>query len=77
MLKCRDVAHQASDYLDHNLSLWQRLGILFHLLICHHCRRFIRQLKLVSRFIKIRPKPEANKEAVEEVMDRIKQPNNT
>jgi len=46
MLKCRDIANQASDYLDDNQTLRQRLAVAVHLLICGHCRAFIRQLRL-------------------------------
>lgn len=45
MLKCKDVAYQASDYLDKSLPFWQRVNIRIHLFMCGHCRRFIKQLK--------------------------------
>ena len=46
MLKCRDIATVASDYLDANQTLKQRLAVAMHLLICGHCRAFIRHLRL-------------------------------
>ena len=46
MLKCREIATQASDYLDDNQTLRQRLAVAVHLLICGQCRAFIRQLRL-------------------------------
>ena len=45
MLKCRDIAHQSSDYLDGNLGLGQRMGVTMHLLMCGKCRAFIRHLR--------------------------------
>lgn len=47
MLKCREVTAMASDFLDHNLTARERWRVRTHLLICVHCRRFLRQLALV------------------------------
>ncbi len=46
MLKCRDLAELSSDYLNGELSRRRRLSVRLHLLLCRHCRRFMRQLKL-------------------------------
>jgi hypothetical protein len=48
-LKCRDIAHLASDYLDHQMSFRARLILALHLLVCGHCRAFIHQLRLALR----------------------------
>lgn len=45
MLKCKDVAHLSSEYIDNSLSFWQLINIKMHLLMCSNCRRFIKQLK--------------------------------
>jgi anti-sigma factor ChrR (cupin superfamily) len=56
MLTCRElVQNLASDWLDSQLSWRQRIGVRFHLLICDHCRRFIRQLELVRGVLARRP----------------------
>jgi glutaredoxin 3 len=47
MLTCRELALKASDYLNGELSPWQRLQIRFHMLLCRHCSRYIGQLRLV------------------------------
>lgn len=44
MIKCKDVAHEASDYLDGNLSFRRKIGVKLHLMICKACRRYIKQL---------------------------------
>jgi anti-sigma factor ChrR (cupin superfamily) len=52
MLSCHDLAHQhASDYIDGQLGWRNRLRVRLHLLMCVHCRRFIRQLKLVRKVL--------------------------
>ncbi len=47
MLKCKDVAEKSSAYVDHQLSFRGRLGVYLHLAICVHCRRFLRQFKMM------------------------------
>jgi len=60
MLTCRELAQsRASDYLDDQLRWRQRIGVRFHLLICDHCRRFVRQLELVRRVLARQPEPPA------------------
>lgn len=44
MLMCRDLAKQASDYVDGELGVSRRLSIRMHLLMCRHCRNFVTRL---------------------------------
>jgi uncharacterized peroxidase-related enzyme len=44
MLTCREVAEQASEYLDRELSWSRRLGVRLHLMMCRHCRAFLANL---------------------------------
>lgn len=46
MMKCRDVAEIASDYLDHELGIWSRLEVRLHLFACRHCRAYVGNLRL-------------------------------
>lgn len=55
MLKCRDVAEQASAYIDHELSWRGRLGVRLHLMMCRLCREYVRQLSLVARTLRHLP----------------------
>lgn len=45
MLKCRDFAAGSSALLSGELTWRQRLSMRMHWLMCHHCRRFLRQLR--------------------------------
>ena len=47
MLKCKDIVNQASAIVDNELTLMERLNVRFHLFMCVHCRRFIKQFKLL------------------------------
>lgn len=53
MLSCRDVSLKASDYLDGELSWWTRAQIRAHVLMCHHCRRYLVQLRLAVRSLRL------------------------
>jgi predicted anti-sigma-YlaC factor YlaD len=55
MLKCRDIAHQASDYLDHNLTLRGRLVVGAHLLLCGKCRAFVRHMRTALAYYRELP----------------------
>lgn len=45
MLSCREVTRRASDYVDRELPLHERLAVWFHLLMCVKCRRLIRHVR--------------------------------
>ena len=48
MLKCKNVAHLASDYLDKNTEGTLALRIHLHLILCANCRRFVRHLRITN-----------------------------
>jgi hypothetical protein len=49
MLKCREIAHRASEYIDREVPWQKRLAMAFHLLMCGHCRRFVDQMRLAIK----------------------------
>lgn len=56
MLSVRDLAHKyASDYIDGQLGWRRRLIVIFHLLMCQDCRRFIHQMRQVRGVVLRRP----------------------
>jgi hypothetical protein len=44
MFNCKEISRQISESMDHNLSLYQRMLIRVHLLMCRYCARFRRQV---------------------------------
>jgi predicted anti-sigma-YlaC factor YlaD len=52
MLKCRDMAEQASEILDGRATWRERLPARVHLMMCLHCRRYFRQIKLTIKLIR-------------------------
>lgn len=57
MLKCRDVLAWGSAYSDGAASPHEKIALRMHLLICGHCRKFIRSLRLTARTVEQLPLP--------------------
>ena len=58
MLSCKQYVARSSDYMDRQLSVRERLQMRHHLLFCPNCRRFIRQMRLMSATLKALPEPQ-------------------
>jgi len=72
MLTCRELVQtRASDYLDSQLNWRQRASVRFHLLICDHCRRFIRQLDLVRRVLAREPEAPVSEAELKALAERL------
>lgn len=74
MLSCREVTRRASDYVDHELSLRERLAVRFHLLMCVKCRRLVRHLRcLVAAMAMRAEKPVRPVDAayIEQILTRL------
>ena len=57
MLSCKQQVARSSDYLDGQLSVRERLLVRHHLMFCPNCRRFIKQMRLMSATLKRLPEP--------------------
>lgn len=53
MLSCKELVARSSDFLDGQLDFRGQLAVRSHLLMCRHCRRFIRQMRLTLSLIHI------------------------
>ncbi len=71
MLRCREITLLASDYVDGRLRWRKRLAIVFHLLMCGHCRRFVRQFRVMIHVIRGMPRttPPPDYQRMEAVVD--------
>ncbi|WP_297810292.1 hypothetical protein [uncultured Methylophaga sp.] len=57
MFECKDIAEEASNYLDGDLPLRKRIGLFLHLVICSCCRRYMQQIKqTISTVSTLRPR---------------------
>ncbi len=52
MLSCRGLATIASDYIDDELGLVNRMSVRMHLLMCPRCRSFIDSLRNTVEILK-------------------------
>jgi len=70
VLKCREVVDSADQLLDGTMTWQQRLKVKVHLLMCHHCRRYVRQLRSLLQAIPFMH-GQASNEEVDKVIERI------
>lgn len=75
MLNCKQVATLASDYLDKNTNTGLNWKIRMHLMMCSHCRRFYRQLK-ITKIVTRSVLSESSDDNVDELLQRIKESTN-
>jgi len=48
MLSCKEVSQLVSESVDRDLSFGERVGVGFHLWICHKCRKFVHNMTLIK-----------------------------
>lgn len=47
MDSCKEITRLVSEGLDRDLSLWERVRIRFHLMMCAGCTNFARQIRMI------------------------------
>lgn len=76
MPSCREVSDRLAEGEVENLPWFTRLLLRWHLSMCEHCRRFARQIELISRALREhwnhQPSPERLKELKRRIMARLK-----
>ena len=70
MLNCREVADDADRLLADDLPWRRRIAIRSHLLVCRHCRLYVRQLKVLMGAVSLRH-TRASDEEVARIIERI------
>lgn len=73
MLSCKDVANRASDYLDNQTNTNLRWQMRLHLMMCSHCRRFMRHLRLTRHLVNTTVQQEKNDVDTEAIYRRVLQ----
>jgi len=48
MLKCREVSRLAASEEITRAGFWRRMEFRLHLMICRHCRNYVRQVGLIG-----------------------------
>ncbi|TCO77885.1 zf-HC2 domain-containing protein [Chromatocurvus halotolerans] len=70
MLTCREVVNSADHLIERELSRRQQLAMKVHLLMCRHCRRYVRQLRALLQAIPFMHSKASDSE-VRDVMEHI------
>ncbi len=73
MLKCKDIAHRASHYLDANLPWHKKVGWYLHLALCHRCRRFVRQFRTTLAVAKRLRRQQCSTEELQKTLKSLEQ----
>jgi len=76
MIRCKEVATLLSMDQLTTQSVWRRLAVRVHLMMCRHCRRFARQLALLQQMaleLGARFDAEAGPGFTQRVQDRLAQ----
>ncbi|HCT41193.1 MAG TPA: anti-sigma factor [Moraxellaceae bacterium] len=70
MLKCIDVLALGSAYVDGAMTPAERRSLRLHMLVCRHCRKYLRALQLTRATIAHLSVPVAE-QTVEQVLSAI------
>lgn len=71
MLKCREVAELANDYIDKQLPWHTTMAIGLHLSMCRHCSGFVNKLRLVVKLVKEQPDEPVSDSMAEEIVEHV------
>lgn len=72
MLKCKDVVERADALVDGTPLGWrERFALRMHLLMCHHCRRYVRQLQALVSSLRRPPSETTSQDKIEAVLDKL------
>ena len=76
MLKCKEVVEKADALVDGMPLSWrERLAMRLHLIMCHHCRRYIWQLNALVTSLPHEPQP-LDDEQTKRILKKIDSPGN-
>ena len=76
MFQCKDIAEEASNYLDGDLPLGKRIGLFMHLIICGCCRNYMQQIRTTIKTISVvhpREQDDTDTHALAEKLRQISQ----
>ena len=79
MSRCKDITKLISDSMERKLSLWQRIDLRTHLILCGFCRRFqanvlvLRKLASRDKDYDAAEKPKLSVEAKTRIRNAIRQ----
>ncbi len=52
MIDCKEAAYLADTMADNPISINKRIGLKFHLVMCPHCRKYMKDSKAVDHILR-------------------------
>jgi len=68
MLTCKELTELITDYAEGRLSLSRRIAFRLHVMMCRHCRAYLRQMKLTIRTLGAMPAGPVPSEVCEDML---------
>lgn len=62
MLNCKHLVENSSEYLEGDMTRWQRAKTKFHLMMCRSCNRYVKQLQHTITMLRKLGKTEPSEE---------------
>jgi len=76
MLSCKDFVKRQNERIDGaDASFMERMSLKMHAFICHHCRRYLAQLRLVDSLSHQIPDTQADDQVIQAHLDCIHEHN--
>lgn len=74
MLTCKNVCENSTELIERKSGLWARFMFRVHLMMCKHCRRFVRQLEATMGVTRrVDQADEPSDEEIDRIVERLKQ----
>lgn len=72
MLKCKEMVDKADALVDGTPLSWrERFALRMHLLMCHHCRRYVHQLRTMVASLRSHKPAATSDEQMERVLAKL------
>jgi len=72
MMTCKEVSHLVASSEDENLGLMRRMQLRLHLLMCHHCRNYLNQIRAIGKAARyLWHRPAKDKAGLKEIEAKI------
>ncbi len=79
MITCEEFAERVTAYLEGTVPMGERMGLWLHKMMCHHCRRYFNQMKLVVDLMgevpEVTPSDCADAATKQELLEKFRQRN--
>ena len=72
MLNCQKFTEQATDYMEGNLSFFQRMRFKLHAAMCGPCEEYLAQLRKTVHLLVGLPKKEPGKDVPVQILQQFR-----